>query len=130
VAHVTAVVARGDQSVLDGVYRFEVTETYLRSRGVTNREDIAHNAGLNTMTLAGGRYTLDWKGAAGSDREEGTYAVDGNRVTFLLSWVENGLPWTVEWRRRPGGDLEFESLTRGHPLLEALFTAGPWRRVR
>jgi hypothetical protein len=27
VPHVTAVVARGDQSVLDGVYRFEVTET-------------------------------------------------------------------------------------------------------
>lgn len=131
------VTAKGDQSVLDGVYRFETTAADLRSHGVTNLDDIAINRGVYTWTLEDGGFSFDQRAPDYFDHQEGTYAVDGDRVTFFLSWIfdqpgaiENkGLPVTFVWQ---GGDhsLDLKPVgATGGPIIEATFTAHSWTKI-
>jgi hypothetical protein len=127
------VVAEGDQSVLDGVYRNEVTEQYLRSLGVTNEDDIAINTGIMTWTLEDGSYSIDWKSPEDPGVEEGAYELHGGRATFYLSWIRaedpRGLPWTVNWEWSDEGGLVFTVDAPQEPLIDALFVAEPWVRL-
>jgi TRAP-type C4-dicarboxylate transport system substrate-binding protein len=123
----------GDQTVLDGTYRYTITADYLRDRGATDHE-VAINSGVLTWTLDNGEYEINWRSPEEPAVERGTYTVDGDRVTFYLSWVPvagspQGAPYPVDWEAGSGGDLTFTLAKVGHPLLDALFVAAPWKRL-
>ena len=123
-----------DQSVLDGVYRYTIPEDYLRDLGASEHE-VAINAGVLTWTLDGGDYTINWRSSEEPAVERGTYVVDGQRVTFYLSWIPSGsssqgLPWAVNWKRETDGDLTFTVDQQRDPLLDALFVAAAWDHLK
>lgn len=124
----------GDQSVLDGTYRFTIPAGYLRGRGA-NEHEVAINSGVLTWTLDDGNYRVNWRSPEEPVVEEGTYTVDGSDATFHLSWIPTGaspagLPWSVNWKRRTDGDLVFTVDMEREALLDAIFIAAPWNRLR
>jgi TRAP-type C4-dicarboxylate transport system substrate-binding protein len=123
----------GDQSVLDGTYRFTIPADYLRERGADDHE-VAINSGVLTVTLDGGEYSINWRSPEEPTVETGVYTVDGDEATFYLSWIPvsdspQGLPWSVNWDRGPDGGLTFTVDAEGEPLLDAIFIAAPWQRL-
>lgn len=124
----------GDQTVLDGTYRYTIPAEYLRKRGA-NEHEVAINAGVLTWTLDGGDYTINWRSPEEPSVYRGSYTVDGSDATFHLSWIPTsaspeGLPWSVNWERRDDGDLAFTVDLERQPLLDGIFTAAPWNRLR
>ncbi len=124
----------GDQTVLDGTYRFTIPADYLSERGANDHE-VAINSGVLTVTLDGGDYTINWRSPEEPALERGTYTVDGSDATFYLSWIPTGaspqgLPWLVNWRQRPDGDLVFTVDLEREPLIDAIFIAARWNRLR
>jgi TRAP-type C4-dicarboxylate transport system substrate-binding protein len=119
--------ATGDQSVLNGTYRLEITQDQLRDVGVTNAHDLAINEGIYTWRLKDGRYVLDQRAPRVKDHQESGYAVSGNRVTFQLPWV-NDLKLTFTWRI---SDQKLTLRLEGETevLLETLFTSRPWTKI-
>lgn len=117
----------GDQAVLDGVYRLEITPEDLRGYGVTNAEDIAINIGVWTWTLRGGQYEVAQRAPGPNWDEQGRYEVSEGEVTFYLSWVTD-LPLTFTWKR-DGTTLVFELVGTTDPILDATFSAHPWTRI-
>lgn len=66
----------------DGVYEFELTESYLLENGIGELQ-AESESGIHTVTLDGGSFVDRWRTAqnrTGACR--GTYTADGNRVTF------------------------------------------------
>ncbi len=123
----------GDQTVLDGTYRFTIPAEYLEERGAS-RHDVAINSGVLTVTLDGGDYRINWRSPEEPEIYDGTYTVDGQDATFHLSWIPTsaspqGLPWSVNWERRADGDLAFTVDMEREPLLDAIFIAAPWNRL-
>ena len=124
----------GDQTVLDGTYRFTIPAEYLGERGA-NEHEVAINSGVLTVTLDGGDYTINWRSPEEPAVYRGSYTVDGSTATFQLSWIPTsaspeGLPWSVNWERRDDGDLEFTVDLEREPLIDAIFIAAPWNRLR
>jgi TRAP-type C4-dicarboxylate transport system substrate-binding protein len=78
------VVAAGDQSVLDGTWRWETTRQDLLDAGVPEAE-IEKDVGVNTFVLRGGELS----GGSPTGRCYGTYQINGNR--FAWAWAPNGL---------------------------------------
>ena len=78
------VAALGDQSVLDGTWRWETTRQNLLDAGVPPNE-VDKDVGVNTFVLNGGELSGDTP----TGRCYGTYAINGNR--FGWEWVPDGL---------------------------------------
>ncbi|WP_406054275.1 TRAP transporter substrate-binding protein [Kribbella sp. NBC_00889] len=126
-ARATPPPATGNQSILNGVYRYEITQQELRGLGVTNPRDLARNEGMFTWRLHDGRYIFDQAAPGETDHQEGKYAIAGNRVTFQLSWV-NDLQVTFTWKISDKVlTLQLDGETE--LLLKALFTAHPWTKI-
>lgn len=78
-------VATGDQSVLDGLYRYEVTEEYLIEQGV-DRAEARNDWGVHTFTMSAGTFSDTWTNSVvGTYSCEGTFKLDRRIVTF--SWT-------------------------------------------
>jgi hypothetical protein len=77
-------VGTGDQSVLDGIYRYEVTEEYLLAKGV--EPGSAHaDWGVHTFTMANGVFTDAWSNPVDTVSCAGTYTIHGRRVTLRFT---------------------------------------------
>ncbi|HKG49296.1 MAG TPA: TRAP transporter substrate-binding protein DctP [Actinomycetales bacterium] len=117
---------------LDGVYRIEITDADLRAGGVTSAGDLLENHGIYTWRLRDGTWHWDQRGPNPISRpaDDGTYTVEGQRVTFLFPVAGGPPPTTFTWdidargdlRLAPGGDVD--------PVVAVLMTAHPWRRLR
>lgn len=101
----TAGEVSGDQSVLDGVYRMEVTpEVMLEAWPQTPQSMIDNNVGPWTISMNGGQHYVhdtDFTQIVDS----GTYRVDGDRVSFL--WGDSTTPEVLGWSREDDGSLTF-----------------------
>ena len=126
-ARATPPPATGDQSVLNGIYRYQITQQELRDLGVTNPRDLAINEGIFTWRLEDGRYILDQAAPGETDHQEGKYTIAGNRVTFQLPWVNN-LQLTLTWRNSDK-ELTIQVHDETELLLKALFTTHPWMKI-
>lgn len=127
-ARTTPPAASGDQSILNGTYRYRITQDELHDDfGVTNPRDLANNEGIFTWTLKDGRYVFDQQAAGVTDRQTSQYTIAGNRITFQLPWV-NDLKVTFTWKVS-GKALTLQVDDDIELLLKALFTAHPWTKI-
>ncbi|ACZ30493.1 TRAP dicarboxylate transporter- DctP subunit [Xylanimonas cellulosilytica DSM 15894] len=98
----------GQESVLNGVYRFDVSRNDLIAAG-TNRNFT--NVGVWTYTLHDGEFELQLAEEESGDlwEESGTYRVDGDRVTFYgPALIPPGD--TLTWEKDASGGLVFENV--------------------
>jgi TRAP-type C4-dicarboxylate transport system substrate-binding protein len=100
------VVAAGDQSGLDGTWRWETTRQDLLDAGVPTAE-VEKDVGVYTFVLRNGELSGDTP----TGRCYGAYKINGNR--FAWAWVADGLC---------GGDFEGRFTRKGDHLT---FTFGP-----
>lgn len=80
--------------MVNGVYRYELTDDDLRAGGVTDPEGLRRNHGESTVTLDDGRYVMEQRapdliGGNHPDdpdlwSEEGTYTVSGGQITITV----------------------------------------------
>jgi hypothetical protein len=118
----------------EGVYEYELTEAYLLENGIA-AEQAANESGSHRATLDGGSFVDAWqtaKGATGSCR--GTYATEGNRVTFRwtsgcfgdweMSYRVDGdtVSWSDQEALPPYDGTEEQRVTE-------VFNGVPWTRV-
>jgi TRAP-type C4-dicarboxylate transport system substrate-binding protein len=75
-----------DQAVLDGVYRYEVTERYLLDHGLA-ASHARDESGVHTLTMSDGKFTDAWVNGVANGSCSGVFTIDGPRVT--LRWTEN-----------------------------------------
>jgi TRAP-type C4-dicarboxylate transport system substrate-binding protein len=73
-----------DASVVNGTYRFEVTDADLAAHGVTDMGNVMENHGVYTWTLKDGAWR--WEAKAPNVQHNpvgaGTYTISGDRITF------------------------------------------------
>ncbi|MGA7272487.1 MAG: TRAP transporter substrate-binding protein DctP, partial [Acidimicrobiia bacterium] len=113
----------------DGVYRLEITDQDLVAfMPDISRQDIDNNHGIWTWTLSDGHYSIDQRAPGYSWGATGRFEVSGDRITFYLSWIDD-FPATFTWRS-DGRTLDFELEGDLHPILNATFTAHPWKKIR
>lgn len=122
------VVPHAARSMLNGTYRFTISDADLETHGVTGRGDIRENHGLATWVLHDGDF--HWHQRATNrlfhPDGEGTYAVAGDRITFVFPGGPP--PLTLRWSRS-GGKLRFAALGGGNRVVRTLFTAHPWKKI-
>ena len=73
-----------DQAVLDGVYRYEVTERYLLDHGLETSQ-ARDESGVHTLTMSHGEFTDAWVNGVADDSCSGRFTIDGRSVT--LRWT-------------------------------------------
>ena len=74
----------GDQAVLDGVYRYEVTERYLLDHGIEANQ-ARNESGVHTLTLSHGKFTDAWVNGIADGSCSGVSTIEGSRLT--LRWT-------------------------------------------
>lgn len=117
-----------------GVYEYELTEAYLVEQGVP-AEQAANESGAHRATLDAGSFTDSWETAKGERGScSGTYALDGDRVTFrwtsgcfgdwTMSYAVDGdrITWSDHEALPPYDGEEEQDLTE-------VFNGVPWTRV-
>ena len=122
--------SRGDQSVLNGIYRIEIMRDDLRAAGVTNRGDLDNNEGIGTWTLCDGRYTMDQLAPQLTDHVEGSYSVadDQCHVRPVLLEPQENLVLTFVWQ--PTGEmLTLQPVGEMLPILRVTFAVRPWTKI-
>jgi TRAP-type C4-dicarboxylate transport system substrate-binding protein len=120
-----------EQTPIDGIYRYEVTDQELRNHGVTDPGDIAENHGVYTYTFDRG--TWCWQARApnpqGNPDDCGTFDLDGNRMTYRLP---DGAGELYTWKLVNGSDLKLGIVKVPRPddvpVIEANFE-DPWKRI-
>ena len=125
-----AAAATGDRTatVLDGVYRTSFTrEELAKSPYLYDEGEVqAGNWGEFTLTFDHGRVTLDQRDGVASSSTSGSYAVDGEAITFhFTEGVNAGETFAAHW------SLYRDILTfmrRGE--LPTGYLVKPWRRIR
>jgi len=119
-----------DASRLNGVYRVEITDQDLRAGGVTDPEDLAENHGVYTWTLRDGAWHFEVRAPNPQENpsDDGTYTVDGPRITFVFP---PGGPGTPRFTWRVNDDsIRFSIPENADPIITVLITAHPWTRLR
>jgi TRAP-type C4-dicarboxylate transport system substrate-binding protein len=122
--------ATGDQSVLNGTYRWTLTEddALTSSPDPLSPEDLATFPGIFTVTLDDGIWTMRHDDREGSWVDcEGhcTYTIADDSLTF--SW--NGVEFTFTFTVDDNGSLQLEpteSVGRGEVFV---WTTNPWERI-
>ncbi len=118
--------AVGDQSVLDGTYRYELTTEYLRKAGVTDEAWIANNAGVYTWKIADGQWSMTVPGTS-PETVYGPLWINGDKVTFKFP---SEPPESYTWTADKNGSLTMVAI--GSPNgMEAVvqMTSQVWERV-
>ncbi len=117
-----------DPSVLNGVYRADVSVAFLESRGVSSAE-AANNGGILTLTFDDGTFN------ANLSRDDsncgGPYVVTGSRVTVSVhdecgTWDPLfSATWTLN-----DDQLRFTEIEAGEPLAQALWGGKPFAWIQ
>lgn len=118
----------------DGVYEFELTESYLVDNGIP-AEQAERESGVHEITIDDGSFRDQWRTQEGSSGScGGTYVADGNRVTFR--WTDG---CTGDWAMTYSGDgdrltwSDFETLdpnaTAEERKVTEVFNGVPWKRT-
>ena len=118
-------------SLPDGVYRIEVTDDDLRKGGVTNAGDLLENHGIYTWTLSGGKWHFDTRAPNKQNdaSQDGTYTVDGDRVTFVWTDAHDPPPHEFRWSVGSDGSLHLTPLGNPDPITATAMGAHPWKRI-
>ena len=122
-----------DQGVLDGVYRYEVTEQYMLDHGV--QAPTAHDeSGVHTLTLSHGTFSDAWTYPANQDSCSGVFSIEGTRLT--LRWREGCTGDTSAVYERAGDTLRWSQVESLPPFdsdydqqLNEAFWGVPYLRV-
>lgn len=102
--------ATGEESVLNGVYRFELSADEIRAAVPSASQHMVDiNVGTWTMFLEDGSFRLEHQGLTEDTVDEGTYRVEGQRVGFFFA--DSTAPETVDWSRADDGSLTLEIVT-------------------
>jgi TRAP-type C4-dicarboxylate transport system substrate-binding protein len=73
-----------DRPVLDGIYRYEVTERYMLDHGL-EASHARNESGVHTLTMSDGEFTDAWVNGVADGSCSGVFTIDGPRVT--LRWT-------------------------------------------
>jgi hypothetical protein len=117
-----------EASALNGIYRVELTEEALRTRGVPE-EDIHNLAGVWTITLTDGVLHQELTGAPFLTADI-PYTVLGDLFTIHFEPIDGG-DETYRWALTPNGDLELTIVEVSQPALAFVeeWIAEPWTRI-
>lgn len=116
-------------TVLDGTWRFELTEEAIRAAGETDTRQIASNEGLHTFILKEGTFTLLHDSPTiGKTTTEGRYVVKGDRLD--MTWPsEPGSP-TDSWTWALDEDDHLRVSVLDVPYVPArAYASQPWERI-
>jgi hypothetical protein len=124
----------GGAELRDGVYRYELSETYLRGQGISARQ-ARSESGAHEITLDRGAFVDRWRATDGTAGAcAGVFALAGSRVTFR--WTDGCAgDWAMTYSL--AGDRVtwsgFEPLDpRAGPVerrLTEVFNGVPWTRT-
>ena len=110
-------------TVIDGVYRYEVTEEMMRTAGVTDPQVIRENVGTWTWTFASGQagyvQTGPYPESAATDQAD-HFEIDGD--TLYIVWPQ-GDTETLKWATNGRGDLILTLVDPGLPRMERILKA-------
>jgi hypothetical protein len=124
------------EAALNGTYRFTLTPADFEAGGRPSN-DALHNAGVQTWVLADGtvrnrldpsEHEFNHDVGAGPDEAEGTYRVDGNRITFRFPSFNEVTP--VEFRALSNGDLQMTApADLRDQQLRFILTTKTWKKI-
>ena len=110
-----------DPKVLDGTYRWRLTEEGARRAGwVEDPEDKFGE--VVTMTLRDGRWLL-----GGPDMDRGAFTIRGDRLIF--DWPRTNSVLTFSFVRNGNGTLDVTPVLPMDQGDQYVWASGPWRRV-
>jgi TRAP-type C4-dicarboxylate transport system substrate-binding protein len=116
--------------IVDGVYRFEITDEQVRRAGMTDPVDVNEHHGIYTLTMSRGDYCWTQRAPNPLNNPEDcdTYEIHGNRMVFHIPADE---PDVYRWRKTPQGDLEITLLRAAPGELAAAtaWTTPTWQRI-
>ena len=115
----------GDQSRLNGVYRFSWTPEEYRAAGVTDEQYIRNNDGVWTWTLKDDTFTMHQIGQV-TDTVTGKFWLVGDSTIFLL-WPGYA-PESYSYTRDPQGNLRLTAIV-DEKNFAITNTAKPWERI-
>jgi hypothetical protein len=115
-----------DQGVLNGVYRYELTDEELQELGRSDPADIAENHGVFTWTLSDGTWEVDQIGEGVSDHGEGTYEVAGDSVSFTAEGIGT---FEFTWERDADGSIRLTPNAGDDPAVSAALAFNVWERI-
>ncbi len=115
---------KSDPAVLNGVYRFEITDNELAAEGITDSSEVLENHGVYTWTFDDGAWCFVQKAdnALANPDDCSTYVVNGDELTLMYP---DGGSETWTWSRNRAGDLTFEVVEALDDLTGAI-VADPW----
>lgn len=129
---ISATSAASPATGLDGVYRYDLTEEYLITAGIS--ESLAkQNSGITTVTIQEGVYTEQWSNAAlGNKTCLGTSETDGARLT--VRWTPGaGCEGAWSMTATTTGDQltwsDIRPARAGEFNDYAVYYATPWTRI-
>jgi TRAP-type C4-dicarboxylate transport system substrate-binding protein len=118
-----------DASVINGSYRFEVTDSDLAAHGVTDMGNVMENHGVYTWTLQDGAWR--WEAKAPNVQHNpvgvGTYTISGDRITF--SYPQYGETLTYGFALTDKGLRLTEVEPSPDAVQTVLMVAKVWQRV-
>jgi TRAP-type C4-dicarboxylate transport system substrate-binding protein len=116
-------------SILNGVYRFEVTDEDLRAAGLTDPRDFDQNHGVVTYTFKDGR--VCWEQRApnflANPADCYPYEIDGD---LLIHNFLQGDQEVDRWRKTANGDLKLTVVSApADPEIARAWVANTWERI-
>jgi TRAP-type C4-dicarboxylate transport system substrate-binding protein len=121
-----------DAQMLEGVYRWTVTEDDARANGdrrLVTPELLRWYPMIGTLTLDNGTWEVLWRGAHGDEATDGpgTYAVEGDRIALELPGDPIS-PLTFSFTTDDDGNVDVEPIT---PMEEAefIFAHYQWEKI-
>lgn len=116
----------GQESQLDGVYRFEITREVMLSTWPEHPpSNIPGNLGTWTISLNGGKAFLHGVDSFEVIDDVGSYRVEGDRVSFI--WADSTTPEVLSWERDEEGNLHF-TVVNVPNIFQFVYTE-PWQLV-
>ena len=124
-----------DPSVLNGVYRYEVTRREMLRAGI-REQDTFGNYGVTTNTFRDGEYASETRSADAEGTCRGTYRVSGRTAEVTVTSADCSGHFRFRWSKTRDGlrvtavrSLPPGVTAEGLRLDRILFGSKPWRRI-
>jgi hypothetical protein len=117
----------GDQTVLDGSYRFELTADEVKKAGISDQHEIDQDIGLWTWKIADGHWTMTQTAGPDAGTETGPLWINKNVVIF--KWPTNP-PESYSWKADKDGSLTLTPIdVPAGKNAEVQMTLKRWERI-